>query len=230
MPVKKNVGQEGCRRAVIYVDHRENGSGIADMLSCLSADVRLKQLLVGDYVCSGRVCVERKSVNDFLASIFNQRIFGQLQALSEAFEKPVLIIEGDPGQLFSQRKIHANAIRGMLTAIAVDFGIPIIWTRDAEETAAQVFWIANREQLLEKKGPSIRPGQKARSVQRIQEYVVAGLPSVNSKLSRRLLKEFRSVRAVFNADEEKLMRVDKIGREKARRICELLNCEYSGSG
>ncbi|MHA2063619.1 MAG: ERCC4 domain-containing protein [Candidatus Thorarchaeota archaeon] len=214
------------KRAVIYIDNREMKSGVIEQLAEFDVEVRQKQLKVGDYICSDRVCIERKTVSDFLGSVLNQRIFDQLNGLSESFERPVLILEGSPHQLFSERKIHANAIRGMLTTIAVDFGIPIIWTNDAAETAAQVFWIANREQVLEKKEPTIRSNKKARTTQDLQEYIVAGLPSVNSKLSRRLLEEFRSVKEVFKADEENLMKIDKIGKEKAKKICEVLNREY----
>jgi Fanconi anemia group M protein len=55
---------------------------------------------------------------------------------------------------------------------------------------------------------------------------MAGLPNVSTKLSRSLLKEFKTPRKVFSANHERLMKVDGIGKEKARRIWELLNKEY----
>lgn len=224
----KKVAEKAARQTatIIYVDNREMKSGICGYLKDFGVLVKPEQLKVGDFICSDRVCVERKTTQDFLQSMLNQRIFEQLRSLSESFERPVLILEGRPEQLFSERNIHANAVRGMLTAIAVDFGIPIMWTRDARETAAQVFWIANREQVLERREPSIRASKKARSLARQQEFLVAGLPNINSKLSKRLLKKFKTVRKVFTANEKRLMKIDKIGKEKARRIREVLNSEY----
>ena len=224
---KEKEEKEEDRKAVIYVDNREIRSGILEHLKNFKVDIRLKQLSVGDYICSDRVCVEKKTVSDFLQSMFNQRIFDQLSSLSDSFEKPLLILEGSPEALFTERKIHANTVRGMLTAIAVDFGIPIIWTQDARETAAQIFWIANREQILEKREPSIRANKKARTLAKQQEFLVAGLPNVNAKLSKRLLKKFKTVRKVFSAKEERLIKVEKIGKEKARKIREVLNSDYA---
>jgi Fanconi anemia group M protein len=60
----------------------------------------------------------------------------------------------------------------------------------------------------------------------MQEFLVAGLPHINTKLSRRLLQHFGSVKKVFSAKEEQLMRVDGIGKEKARKIWCLLNEKY----
>jgi len=213
-------------KPVIYVDNREMKSFTFESLKGFDAKLEPKQLKVGDYICSDRVCIERKTVSDFIQSMFNQRIFEQLSSLSESFERPVLIIEGNSKALFSERNIHANTVRGILSAIAIDFGIPIIWTHNSKETAAQVFWIANREQILEKREPSIRANKKARTLAKQQEFLVAGLPSVNSKLSKRLLKEFKTVKNVFTAEQEKLINVDKIGKEKAKKIHDVLNSEY----
>jgi len=223
---KKNKVTDRVTTATIYVDNRETKSGVLEHLKDFRVVVEPKQLKVGDYVCSDRVCVERKTIPDFLQSMLNQRIFEQLGSMCSSFERPVLILEGNQNLLFSERNIHANAVRGMLTSIAVDFGVPIIWTQNARQTAAQIFWIANREQVLERREPSIRANKKVPTTARQQEFLVAGLPNVSSKLSRRLLKKFKTVKRVFNAKEERLMKVDKIGKLKAKKIYELLNSEY----
>ena len=59
-----------------------------------------------------------------------------------------------------------------------------------------------------------------------QEFLVAGLPFINSTLSRRLLAQFGSVRKVFTAKPERLMKIDKIGEKKARQIWDLINARY----
>ncbi len=213
-------------KVLVYADCREAPSQINNYIEELGAIVSCMQLKVGDYIASDRVGIERKTITDFLGSVMNGRLFNQLEELSRNFESPVLIIEGNPELLWHESGMHPNAIRGALASITVDYRVPIIWTRNSRETAAQVHWIAYREQKKNRNEVSIR-GEK-RPVDRPgqQEYVVAGLPHVNSTLSRRLLKHFGSVKKVFNAKPERLMKVDKIGEKRARQIFELLNSGY----
>ena len=106
----------------IIADHREKGSKTFEWLKSFDADVREKQLDVADYIVSGRIGIERKTVEDFLNSFFDQRLFVQLEKLTSTFEKPLLIIEGDPGMLFESRKVHPNSIHGVLSAITTSPG------------------------------------------------------------------------------------------------------------
>lgn len=208
----------------IIVDSREKKSGIAEYLQKLNAEVTYKHLDIGDYVCSDRVVCERKTITDFLTSITNQRIFTQLENLCSC-EKPILILEGESNLLFSNG-LHPNTIRGVLASIAINYSVPIIWTSDKKETAAQLFWIANREQILKKGEIQIRPHKKSKSISEHQEYLIAGLPGVSNKTTKRLLKYFKTPKKLFNAKEEKLMKVEKIGKEKAKKIREVLDSEY----
>ena len=130
----------------IVVDHRESKNHVFRNLRDFDADLVRKQLKTGDYICSDRVCVERKTIPDFVQSIIDQRIFKQVNEISECFEKPLLIIEGNPDLLFLERNVHPNMIRGALASLAIDHKIPIIWTRNSLETANQIYWIAYREQ------------------------------------------------------------------------------------
>ncbi len=225
MKPQKILPAEGIR---IFADNRESPSLINRYLEDLGAEVVSKNLEVGDYIASERVGIERKRISDFLQSITDQRIFKQLSNLRETFECPVLMIEGNPELLFLERRIHGNSIRGVLAHIAVDSKIPIIWTQNSRESAAQIFWIARREQIQKSNGICIRASKKAKSHSERQEFLVAGLPHVNTVLSRRLLKKFRTVRKVFAAKPDKLKRVPGLGEEKAKRIWELINKEYKG--
>lgn len=213
-------------KVLVYADSREAPSMVNSYIEEFGALVSCKQLKVGDYIASDRVGIERKTIPDFLGSIMNQRLFKQLQELSESFENPVLILEGNPELLWAESGMHPNALRGALASITVDRRVPIIWTRNARETAAQIYWIANREQKKLDKGISIRGVKRCLDRPGQQEFIVAGLPFVNSTLSRRLLERFGSVRKVFMAKPEKLKKIDKIGEKKAKQIWELINAEY----
>ena len=68
-----------------------------------------------------------------------------------------MILEGN--ELYSGM-VNPNAIRGTIASIALDFGISIIPTRDAQDTAAMIKRIAIREQSGEKTNIQIRTDKK----------------------------------------------------------------------
>ena len=213
-------------KVLILADHREASSNVTRHLKEHDADVRETQLKVGDYILSERVAVERKSIPDFLQSIIDQRLFRQMEELSCSYEKPVLILEGNPEALFLERNMHANTVRGVLSSIAIDYRLPIIWTHNSKETAAQIYWMAHREQVQESKELQIRCSKKNHTLGHQQEFLVAGLPNISNVLSRRLLRHFGSVAEVYAAQPEELMKVEGIGKERAKKIWDLINSGY----
>lgn len=210
----------------ILVDHRETKNHVFTHLKDTDAELVCEQLKTGDYICSDRVAVERKTAADFVQSLIDQRIFRQVSEIRECFERPVLIIEGDPNIMLFERNIHPNALRGALASLAIDHRIPIIWTANPKETAAQIYWIARREQVDARRDVAVRSPSGKDSVAGMQEFLVAGLPNINTKLSKKLLKKFKTPRRVFSAKPERLMKAEGIGEKKARNIWELLNLEY----
>lgn len=209
----------------IIIDHREFKSCVTRVLYKLGANLEQKSLNVGDYVISNEVCVERKEVSDFVKSLIDNRLFSQIKALKEHYKKPVLLIEGE-GSLYAVRNVHPNAIRGALASVILDYGIPIMWTNSREDTAQTLFQMARREQ--EDKETSFTPhgSNKPMSLKEAQEYLVSAIPHVGSKLGRKLLEEFRTLKKLFTAGEEDLRKVDKIGPKKAKRMKRLFDLEY----
>jgi len=206
----------------IYVDRRE-GEELVEELKEYDCDVEEKQLQVADFLVSDRVAIERKTYDDFVQSMIDGRLFAQLVTLKENFDKPILIIEG---KYSNHRNIYPQAIRGCLAAIAIDYKIPILWTRNKEDTAGLIFVMAKREQTEKKRGISIRGKRKFRNIKEQQEYIVAGLPNINTALARRLLKHFKTVENIFTETEDVLEEVEGIGKEKARKIRRVLTKEY----
>ncbi len=212
----------------IYVDRREIRSGVARALESAGTDVILATLEVGDYIVSDRVAIERKTDIDFLDSIIDKdrNIFGQLSDLARTYDRPVLIIEGD--NLYTARQIHPNAIRGVLASIATGFGIPIISTRDAEDTAALIQVIAKREQVDEKRTPSLHGRKTAMTLSEQQEYIISSISNIGPVAARKLLQHFGSVESVMRAGQDELMEVESIGLKTAQRIREVVGSVYKG--
>ncbi len=206
----------------IYIDDRENS--IAKKLSKKEIKLHKKRLKVGDVIVSDRVAVERKKTEDFVDSLLDNRLFEQAREIKQ-FEKPIIIIEGQ--NLYKHRDVHPNAIRGAITSITVDYEIPIIWSEDKDETVELVTSIAKREQKDNQREVSIRGQSNTRTQKELQEFIVAGLPGVNTKIARRLLSEFGTIQKVFTAETEELKSVEGIGDKKANKIKSLLKQDYS---
>ncbi len=210
-------------KAVIFTDIRE--TKLLKELVDMDVEIETKQLEVGDFLISDRVCIERKTVPDFLESIIDGRLFAQLKELSANFSRPVLVIEGE--NLYGSRNIHPNAIKGALNSIAIDFRIPIIWTNSTKDTAETIAGLAKREQLNLDRSVQHKGVKHAMSENEEQEVLVSGFPSINIALAKRLLSKFKTIRRIVNASEESLQKVEGIGEEKAKRIKGLVEREYS---
>jgi Fanconi anemia group M protein len=207
----------------IICDHREKSNGVIKQLVELGAKIDLKQLDIGDYHVSERCVVELKTVPDFVDSIIDGRLLEQLKYLSKV-DKPVLIIEG-VDDIYSQRNIHPNAIRGMLSTIAVSYGIPVLHTKNNKETAELLYMIAKREQDPEKKHFSPH-SKKPASDKELQEYIVSSLPNVGTAMAKELLHHFRNVRKIFTASEDELKKVTNVGDKTAKDIQKTLDKDY----
>lgn len=214
------------KKVEIIADHREKGTKTYEWLSSFDVNISDKQLDVADYIVSEHIGIERKTVDDFLTSFFNQRLFEQLEKMAESFEKPLLIIEGNPSMLFESRNVHPNSIHGVLSFITLDHKIPIIWSHSPKVTASQIYWIGHREQIKKSNHLHARVCKRNKNTQEHQKFIVSGLPNINSVISRRLLKEFGTVKRVFSAKEERLTKVEGIGKKKANDIWCLLNDKY----
>ncbi len=211
----------------IYVDLREIRSPVARALEKQGMEVVLRTLEVGDYVASDRAGIERKTVDDFLSTLMDGRdLFGQISDLARTFERPLLIIEGEG--LYTTRQIHPNAIRGVLSSIAIDFGVPIIFSKDEEDTAALISVIAKREQIDNKTGISLHGKKTAPTLKEQQEYVISSIPEIGPVVAKNLLQHFGSVEKVMLASREELMKVGLVGPKTADRIKEVVSGEYKG--
>ncbi len=211
----------------VYVDQREIRSPVARELEKQGMEVVLRTLEVGDYVVSDRAGIERKTVEDFLSTLMDGRdLFGQISDLARIFERPLLIIEGEG--LYTTRQIHPNAIRGVLSSIAIDFGVPIIFSKDEEDTAALISVIAKREQIDNKTGISLHGKKTAPTLKEQQEYVISSIPEIGPVVAKNLLQHFGSVEKVMLASREELMKVGLVGPKTADRIKEVVSGEYKG--
>ena len=215
----------------IIIDHREPVSLIKELAK--KHETEVKQLIAADIIIQGKdpegkevnIGIERKTTNDFLNSIIDKRIIQQLIYLKENFSVPLLIIEGTEN-MYEVRNFHPNAIRGMLASITVDYQIPIVSTRNYRDTTAFINTIAIRLEKPKKLIPLLKK-RRPQTLKEKQELVIESLPTIGPLLAKSLLKEFRSVRAIINATEEELKKVEMIGKKKIEEIKKVIDTKYS---
>lgn len=210
-------------KPVVYADSREGNSKVIRHLTEMEIDVKVRSMAVGDYQVSDDVVIERKTAKDFVDSIIDKRLFKQARELSEEFKRPLLILEGDD---IYNGMIHPNAVRGTLAAIAIDFGISIIPTRNSQDTAAMIKRIAVREQNGEKTHIQIRTDKKPVSLWEQQLFIIESLPNIGPVNAKNLLQHFGSVEKVISASENELQEVEGIGKKTAKNIRKVVESKY----
>jgi len=204
----------------LIVDNREQNSKVVENISKKNIKIQTAQLSVGDYIISESSAVERKEVSDFLESVTDGRLFSQARELSNNYQQPVMILEGEG--LYERRNIDENAIYGALSSLACDFRIPVLFTKNEDETASLLSTMLKRKEK-KKKGSPVRRDKKSMSDRDRKRYILEGLPSISGVLAERLLEHFGSVRDVFRADEEELQEVDGIGSSTAEKIISVIS-------
>ena len=208
----------------VFVDYRERD--MAKLLESMGLEVTLRNLEVGDYVISERVAVERKTAQDFVASIIDpqRNLFRQMADLARTYDRPVLILEGRD---FYGTQMSPSSIQGAMASVAVDYGVPIIPAENQDETARIIALLVRREKK-EGREPKAHGHKTARTLKEQQEYLISAIPSVGPRVARNLLRHFGSIERVMIASEEELKGVALVGPKIAERIRELVGGEYKG--
>lgn len=214
-------------KIIIYADSREQASPVLKALDGMGCFIKTKQLEVGDYILSTDIVIERKTINDFITSLIDGRLFTQLIKMAEYYEMPLMLVEGDAEELFAIRNVHRNAIIGALTSIALNYRIPILFTKDANETAEYIYVTAKREQLGKGKDIRLRTGRKGLKPSEMQQFIVESFPLIGPNTAKTLLRHFESIKNIVNADVNELQNVENIGEKKAKKLRHVLDADYN---
>ncbi|HLD00619.1 MAG TPA: DEAD/DEAH box helicase [Candidatus Nanoarchaeia archaeon] len=208
----------------ILADHREKDNKVVKELIELNVAVKTAQLNSADYILSGQVGVELKKIPDFVASIIDGRLLDQMKELRANFPKSILIIEGEE-DIYGVRKIHPNAIRGMLASITLDFNIPILYTKNPQDTALLLAIMAKREQGKDS-GLSL-PNQKPSTISEQQEYFISSLPGIGLSGAKKILEQLQTIKNLVNSNPQQLQELEGIGPKTAEKLVKLFTAEYN---
>ncbi len=170
---------------VVLVDTREHAEEVVRHIKESGCGVVKTKLEVGDYV-AGRFVFERKSVQDFINSIIDGRLFDQATRLREAKLRPVIVIEGNLWEELRYREISPNAVLGAQLALH-GMEIGILYTEDKTQTGALLCLAAKKEIKSGVKTPKVR---KKADVRSLQIALLASLPGIGPKRAEELLRRY----------------------------------------
>lgn len=230
----------------LEMDRREP-EAIFDELVGLGSPPDLVTLETGDYQFymhdeNGlvQVLIERATWPNLLDKIKTGELATQLRRAIEAKALIFLLIEGKIGQDYDTGKVKLlgsfkpittgfrySSIRGFLRAVQLA-GVVVEYTTSKSDTVAEIvnlreYFSTNEHDGLTK---NYRPKIVSLKPPNVGEEILMSIPTIGIENARGLLKEFGSIVGVANATEKELVKVDKIGKVKAKLIKEALNGTY----
>ncbi len=204
----------------IVVDDREQKSGIPNLLKSVGLNVEMKTLPIGDYIVAPETVIERKSIRDLLASVFDGRLFDQCSRLKENFEHPIILMEGNVDEI---EEITDNPLifYGALSTVVIDFKIPVIPTPSAAHTAKLLVSMCSRKDIP--KGPFLKKIKKSSDLEKQQLTALCSLPGIGEKFAVRMLEKFGTPLRSFTATTSELAKVEGLGEARAKKIKKVLD-------
>jgi len=211
----------------LIVDSREPD----DIIRKLCARIRTEKefIEVGDYLLPDGYAIERKKGNDLMASVGNNRLFEQLNALYE-FDHPVLCIVSDniwKDFYFSKNRFIHKQFIGTLTTLTCKY--PKLKTIFIEDDDMFVGYIQSLHNKLLDDGHSERPTpihRKSKSMKVRSEDTLTCAEGVGIKTAKRILKHFGSIDNLCDAKLEDIQLVKKVPKNAAENVYNLIHYEY----
>lgn len=213
----------------IVADARERPSGVPEELRSLGAFVEYRLLDIADYLV-GEFAVERKSVRDFVSSLYSGRLFDQAHRLGEAYQTIFLIVEGDLWEEIGSVR-NPRSLWGALISSVLDFGLNTFFAPDERQTAQFLFTLAKggRHRRGSSGPPLIVQKPKTTDIRKIQMSVLSSMPGVGPRMAEQLLHHFGSLRRVFAASITDMSIGAGLGKARAFSLAKLLDASYKGS-
>ena len=202
LKIKKELPKEK-----IIIDYREKNSLVNASLIQLGFETELRELKVGDYIVKDTV-IERKTISDFQTSMINKRIFNQIEELKQ-YENKLIIIEGlENKELYNDYQmngINANAIRGFLLSITLKHKIPVIFTKNAFDTAKFIEVLSKKKA----KEASLNVTKKNLTKKEQMQFILESFSGIGPKNAKKLLEELGNLKNIYSASQEELQKRQK---------------------
>ena len=233
----------------IIVDYREKNSLVASELRRLGLNVEFKELKVADYIVKDIAIerktvsdfigsmINKRLLNQLeelqqyenklliIEGIDEQELYTDSEENSVRFHRRQLET-AHPRQEGKSKKtvgcfqgVHPNSVRGFLLSILLKHKIPIIFTKNSEDTAKFILILSKRKE----KELSLNVNKKTLNKKDRMQFILESFPSIGPKTAKKLLKKFKTIKNIVNASQEELKKV--IGK-KAEILKKIIDGEY----
>ncbi|XP_046744013.1 DNA repair endonuclease XPF isoform X1 [Diprion similis] len=220
---RKGGVQEDVPRLVekIIVDMREFRSELPALIHKRGIEIEPVTLLIGDYILSPEICVERKSISDLIGSLNSGRLYNQAVAMTRHYAKPMLLIEFDPNKPFCFQNNYflsadtkSSEVTAKLQLLTLHFPkLKLIWSPSPSATS-QLFeeLKKDRAQPDALKAAQIGVEENVDEEFIVDKYnkiqdLVSKLPGVNSKNIRALLNKGESLDHLITLSQAELTEI-----------------------
>lgn len=207
----------------IFADMRESRSGVIKALSAMdNISVKIGSLPCGDYILGPQVAVERKAATDFVISIMDGRIFQQVAKMKLDYQRPIVLIEGDPFK--TRSKIDSKSIAGAISWINAVEHVTVLMVSDPSESPLMLATMARHLQEGIGYDINLHP-KKPKPTDAAAQYLIGSLPGIGPGNAKKLYDHFGSAAKVIAASPAMLSSVKGIGPKTAERIHEIIHFE-----
>jgi ERCC4-type nuclease len=237
----------------VILDARE--AQLISLMKCRDLDrykehvnIDVQQLDIGDiHVCfeDGCYIIERKTVPDLIASIKDGRYREQKSRLLASGCKITYVIEGDDVIASKQTRYHDILTGAYIHSMFRD-GINVVFTRNTNDTCTFILTLCakivdnpqyfggNKERIHEDYIDSVKV--KSKKIDNITPdncfiLQLSQIPSISTVLAKNIQKKYANMKDFIKALDESedrldlLCQIDKIGKEKAKKILEYMSYE-----
>lgn len=199
-----------------------------------SDSYEISPIEIGD-LQKGNCVIELKSASDLIKSMKTESgatiplILRQAMNMQQ-FSRPLILVTASIPELIleshsynAEKGFPIKSLLGYMASIYARTGVPVIpfGSLGAEYFAYSLLEKSNDGKLL-----NLNPLKASPTPSHEQEAVIASIYDIGPELSKNLLIHFKSIKNIFNATQEQLMEVNKIGPKTAKRIYELSRRNY----
>jgi DNA excision repair protein ERCC-4 len=212
----------------VIADERERQSGVPERLSKLDVRVYYSRLAVGDYVVNPEIAAERKSIGDFVSSVYDGRLFAQASALSSSYRKPYIIVEGDVNKVGALVKNLASYY-GAIASVTLAYDLRLMHTANPDETALAIAALVKNSRARALPPGLAQPPPKSKDEAQQQLYFIASLPGVGMKLAKKMLGRYGTPRRVVSLTEAQFAMIPGVGAKRAMKLVRVLDTRHAAS-
>lgn len=216
----------------LLVDHREPASIITALRRVHNLEIVRTELPVGDYLVEGRIVIERKSNDDFHASLKEgaNHLMKQVERMAETGLHRVLVVEGG---LYARRQFILNRLVSTESYIQHVHGIHIMPTMNRQHSLYAIVQAVKHTlfgMFSDVHGPDpLDKREIASDPSRTVRMLLSHLQGVSDERVNALCDHFGTFAAIAAADVEHLREVRGIGPKTAQQIHEVFHHRISAS-